>query len=92
MAGRVKKKTAGKQAQSRANIGYEAQLWQMTGIERGNPQLKGVLPKDYARLSLDKTRFGRVYDVCSGSWRMFAQSVEFIRALASGLTTPNRCR
>ena len=119
----------------------------MAGIERDNPALKGVLPKDYARPALDKTRLGqlidlisnirvgdeasrakdklgriyeyflsqfasaegkkggefytpgcvvkllvemlepyrgRVYDPCCGSAGMFVQSVEFIRAHASG--------
>jgi type I restriction enzyme M protein len=119
----------------------------MTSIERDNPTLKGVLPKDYARPALDKQRLGqlidlisnitvgdaesrakdvlgrvyeyflsqfasaegkkggefytprcvvkllvemlepykgRVYDPCCGSSGMFVQSVEFIRAHASG--------
>ena len=119
----------------------------MEGIERDNPSLKGVLPKDYARPALDKQRLGqlidlisnirvgdaesrskdvlgrvyeyflsqfasaegkkggefytprcvvkllvemlepykgRVYDPCCGSSGMFVQSVEFIRAHASG--------
>jgi type I restriction enzyme M protein len=119
----------------------------MAGIERDNPALKGVLPKDYARPALDKARLGqlidlisnikvgneaarakdvlgrvyeyfpsqfasaegkkggefytprcvvkllvemlepyrgRVYDPCCGSSGMFVQSVEFIRAHASG--------
>ena len=119
----------------------------MMGIERDNPVLKDVLPKDYARPSLDKQRLGqiidlisniqvgdeearskdvlgrvyeyflsqfasaegkkggefytprsvvkllvemlepyqgRVYDPCCGSSGMFVQSVEFIRAHASG--------
>ena len=119
----------------------------MVGIERDNPGLKNVLPKDYARPALDKTRLGqlidlisniqvgdeesrardvlgrvyeyflsrfalaegrnagefytprsvvkllvemlepyrgRVYDPCCGSSGMFVQSVEFIRAHASG--------
>src|SRR5262245_55486643 len=119
----------------------------MAGIERDNPSLKSVLPKDYARPALDKTRLGqlidmisnikvgdeasrakdvlgrvyeyflsqfasaegkkggefytprcvvkllvemlepyhgRVYDPCCGSSGMFVQSVEFIRAHASG--------
>jgi type I restriction enzyme M protein len=119
----------------------------MVGIERDNPALKGVLPKDYARPALDKQRLGqlidlisnikvgdeesrakdvlgrvyeyflsqfasaegkkggefytprcvvkllvemlepyrgRVYDPCCGSAGMFVQSVEFIRAHASG--------
>jgi len=119
----------------------------MVFIERDNPVLKDVLPKDYARPALDKTRLGqvvdmvsnirvggaearatdvlgnvyeyfleqfalaegrkggefytprsvvrllvemlepykgRVYDPCCGSSGMFVQSVEFIRAHASG--------
>ncbi len=119
----------------------------MVAIERDNPQLEGVLPKDYARPALDKTRLGlaldlisnirvgdeearskdvlgrvyeyflsqfasaegkkggefytprcvvkllvemlepylgRVYDPCCGSSGMFVQSIEFIRAHATG--------
>ena len=119
----------------------------MSGIERDNPALNNVLPKDYARPALDKQRLGqlidlisniklgdedarskdvlgrvyeyflsqfasaegkkggefytprcvvkllvemlepyrgRVYDPCCGSSGMFVQSVEFIRAHATG--------
>ena len=119
----------------------------MAAIERANPALLGVLPKDYARPALDKQRLGqlidmvsnirvgdeasrakdelgrvyeyflkqfagaegkkggefytprcvvkllvemlepyrgRVYDPCCGSSGMFVQSVEFIRAHATG--------
>jgi len=35
----------------------------MEGIERDNPSLKGVLPKDYARPALDKQRLGQLIDV-----------------------------
>ncbi len=119
----------------------------MAAIERDNPALKDVLPKDYGRPALDKQRLGqlidmignirvgdaearsrdvlgrvyeyflsqfanaegkrggefytprcvvrllvemlepyrgRVYDPCCGSSGMFVQSVEFIRAHASG--------
>ena len=119
----------------------------MTAVERDNPALKDVLPKDYARPALDKQRLGqlidmvgnirvgdaearsrdvlgrvyeyflsqfasaegkrggefytprcvvkllvemlepyrgRVYDPCCGSSGMFVQSIEFIRAHASG--------
>ena len=119
----------------------------MAAIERDNPVLKEVLPKDYARPALDKQRLGqlidmignirvgdadarsrdvlgrvyeyflsqfasaegkkggefytprcvvkllvemlepyrgRVYDPCCGSSGMFVQSIEFIRAHASG--------
>ncbi|MCS7091574.1 MAG: type I restriction-modification system subunit M [Limisphaera sp.] len=127
----------------------------MAAIERDNPALKGVLPKDYARPALDKTRLGqlidlisnikvgdedarakdvlgrvyeyflaqfasaegrkggefytprcvvrllvemlepfrgRVYDPCCGSGGMFVQSVEFIRAHATGNGNGGRAR
>ncbi len=35
----------------------------MEAIERENPVLKGVLPKDYARPALDKTRLGELIDL-----------------------------
>jgi len=35
----------------------------MEGIERDNPSLKGVLPKDYARPALDKERLGQLIDL-----------------------------
>ena len=35
----------------------------MTGIERDNPVLKDVLPKDYARPALDKQRLGQLIDM-----------------------------
>lgn len=35
----------------------------MTAIERENPSLKVVLPKDYARPALDKTRLGELIDL-----------------------------
>lgn len=37
----------------------------LAGIERDNPALKGVLPKDYARPALDKTRLGQLIDLIS---------------------------
>ncbi|MFM9890728.1 MAG: type I restriction-modification system subunit M [Rickettsiales bacterium] len=37
----------------------------MTAIETENPTLKGVLPKDYARPALDKTRLGELIDLIS---------------------------
>ncbi|HYC06739.1 MAG TPA: cation:proton antiporter, partial [Candidatus Binatia bacterium] len=37
----------------------------MSGIERDNPSLKGVLPKDYARPALDKLRLGQLIDLVS---------------------------
>jgi len=35
----------------------------MVAIERDNPRLKGILPKDYARPSLDKHRLGELIDL-----------------------------
>jgi len=127
----------------------------MSAIERDNPALKGVLPKDYARPALDKQRLGqlidlitnirvgdqagrdrdilgriyeyflsqfasaegkkggefytprcvvkllvemiepyrgRVYDPCCGSGGMFVQSMDFIRAHASGNGNGGRAR
>ncbi|MCX7981206.1 MAG: type I restriction-modification system subunit M [Bacteroidia bacterium] len=37
----------------------------MEAIERDNPALKGVLPKDYARPALDKNRLGQLIDLIS---------------------------
>ena len=37
----------------------------MAAIERDNPSLKGVLPKDYARPGLDKQRLGQLIDLVS---------------------------
>lgn len=37
----------------------------MAAIERDNPSLKGVLPKDYARPALDKQRLGQLIDLFS---------------------------
>ena len=127
----------------------------MTAIERDNPALKEVLPKDFARTALDKQRLGQmidmignirvgdaearsrdvlgrvyeyflsqfasaegkkggefytprcvvkllvemlepyrglVYDPCCGSSGMFVQSVEFIRAHATGNANGGRAR
>src|SRR3954464_10842310 len=35
----------------------------MVAIEKENPSLKGVLPKDYARPALDQARLGRLIDL-----------------------------
>ena len=37
----------------------------MVAIEKENPVLKGVLPKDYARPALDKQRLGELIDLIS---------------------------
>src|SRR6202162_2308331 len=44
----------------------------MSAIERDNPSLKGVLPKDFARPGLDKQRLG--------------QNINLIRGLLAGTT------
>jgi len=41
----------------------------MSGIERDNPALKGVLPKDYARPALDAWRLSQLIDGLS-NWRV----------------------
>src|SRR5881628_1343077 len=38
----------------------------MTAIERDNPSLKGVLPKDFGRAGLDKQRLGQIINLVSG--------------------------
>jgi type I restriction enzyme M protein len=37
----------------------------MVAIEKENPSLKGVLPKDYGRPALDKYRLGQLIDIVS---------------------------
>jgi type I restriction enzyme M protein len=37
----------------------------MAAVERDNPSLRGVLPKDYARPALDKQRLGQLIDLIS---------------------------
>lgn len=39
----------------------------MLAIERENPGLKGVLPKDYAHVRLDKARLGQLIDIFSSA-------------------------
>src|SRR3954469_5600692 len=39
----------------------------MVAIERDNPRLKGVLPKEYARPALDKHRLGELIDLIARS-------------------------
>ncbi len=37
----------------------------MAGMERDNPALANMLPKDYAREGLDKQRLGQLIDMVS---------------------------
>ncbi|MCY3016704.1 MAG: class I SAM-dependent DNA methyltransferase [Planctomycetota bacterium] len=50
----------------------------MVAIERDNPRLKGVLPKDYARPALDKQRLGELIDL-----------IATINLIASNQPSPN---
>ncbi len=47
----------------------------MVALERDNPRLKGVLPKDYARPGLDKHRLGELIDLI-GTISLFASSAD----------------
>ena len=143
------------QAQARRPTIGSLMDYAMTAIERDNPALRDVLPKDYGRDALDKQRLGqvvdlvsnirvggaeaqatdllgrvyeyfleqfalaegrkggefytprsvvrllvemlepyqgRVYDPCCGSSGMFIQSVDFIRAYATGNGNGGRAR
>jgi type I restriction-modification system DNA methylase subunit len=42
----------------------------MSEIEKSNPGLKGVLPKDYNRPALDKVMLGELIDLVSGASRV----------------------
>ena len=48
----------------------------MVAIERDNPRLKGILPKDYARPALDKNRLGELIDLIGGIQLAASQSDE----------------
>ena len=50
-------------AQREAADDRQARRRRHGGIERDNPTLKGVLPKDYARPALDKQRLGQLIDL-----------------------------
>ena len=56
----------------------------MAGIERDNPALKGVLPKDYARPALDKTRLGSLIDLISNISFYPPSPLEWERAAGGG--------
>ncbi len=49
-------------AARQASVGQTVDV-AMAAIERDNPKLKGVLPKDYARPALDKQRLGQLIDL-----------------------------
>ena len=51
------------QAHARQNTIGQTVDAAMTAVERENPALKDVLPKDYAREALDKQRLGQVIDL-----------------------------
>jgi len=52
----------------------------MVAIERDNPSLKGVLPKDYARPHLDKQRLGELIDLIAiiGLGDQFSRSKDIL--------------
>jgi len=58
----------------------------MDAIEKANPTLKGVLPKDYARPGLDKTRLGELIDLIG--------TIELVARDDAGLFGPkdHRCK
>ena len=67
---------------------------EMSAVERDNPSLKGVLPKDYARPTLDKTRLGQLIDLISNiSFTSPRPSGEGsgVRKLRQRATTPRTC-
>ncbi len=51
--------SSAKQSRICRNVDNDA----MVAIERDNPRLKGVLPKDYARVGLDKLRIDELIDL-----------------------------
>ena len=55
----------------------------MGAIERENPTLKGVLPCDYARLSLDTATRDRANPDCDSHWRDFGEPRHLIRPAAT---------
>lgn len=69
-----------------ANLGFETKLWaaadklrghmdasEYKHVERDNRRVKGVLPKDYARPSLDKQRLGELIDLIMSFLDEFVQ-------------------
>ncbi len=51
----------------------------MGAIERENPTLKGVLPRDYARPSLDTATRGSAHRNCVSHWRDFRGAEDHVR-------------
>jgi type I restriction enzyme M protein len=56
----------------------------MVAIERDNPRLKGILPKDYARPALDKNRLGELIDLIG--------TIELIPLIPRETQTPGSAR
>ena len=85
----------GQEAQSRELLGrvYEYFLSQFASAE-GKKGGEFYTPRCIVRLLVDMLQpfRGRVYDPCCGSSGMFVQSVEFIRAHASGTGNGGRAR
>jgi type I restriction enzyme M protein len=70
-------------AAKQSDIGKRVDL-AMEAIERENPKLKGVLPKDYGRPSLDQTRLGELVDLVG--------TIELIARDDAGLFGPKEHR
>jgi hypothetical protein len=51
----------------------------MGAIERENPTLKGVLPRDYARPSLDTATRDSANPICAAHWRDFRGTKDHVR-------------
>ena len=51
----------------------------MGAIERENPTLKGVMPRDYARPSRDTATRGSANLVCESLWRVFREAEDHVR-------------
>ncbi|MFO1003840.1 MAG: class I SAM-dependent DNA methyltransferase [Planctomycetaceae bacterium] len=64
----------------------------MVAIERDNPRLKGVLPKDYARPALDKHRLGELIDLVGTILLVSPRSAEGEADKAEGTNKSHRSK
>jgi type I restriction enzyme M protein len=64
----------------------------MVAIERDNPRLKGVLPKDYARPALDKHRLGELIDLVGTILLVSPRSAEGEADKAEGTDKSHRSK
>ena len=54
----------------------------MVQIEKANPSLKGVLPRDYARPALDKEKLGELIDLIGTMASVAVSSAVAVRIAA----------